>query len=130
MHSAFFFRFRTAFDGRRSTQAWLHNLAPFQVFVDTSVIQDKTLTTGPLLRICNWVGHLSQGTKNNVKRGPEKNRNFEKSKNRKIEKIEKSKNRNFADRNFLFDYFSIFHCPEREGKGIAEILRKEYWNKD
>ena len=47
--------------------------------------------TGPLLRICNWVGHLSQGTKNNVKRGPEKNRNFEKSKNRKIEKIEKSK---------------------------------------
>ena len=69
-------------------------------------------------------------TKNNVKRGPEKNRNFEKSKNRKIEKIEKSKNRNFADRNFLFDYFSIFHCPEREGKGIAEILRKEYWNKD
>ena len=85
---------------------------------------------GPLLRICNWVGHLSQGTKNNVKRGPEKNRNFEKSKNRKIEKIEKSKNRNFADRNFLFDYFSIFHCPEREGKGIAEILRKEYWNKD
>ena len=40
----FFFRFRTAFDGRRSTQAWLHNLAPFQVFVDTSVIQDKTLT--------------------------------------------------------------------------------------
>ena len=77
-----------------------------------------------------WVGHLSQGTKNNVKRGPEKNRNFEKSKNRKIEKIEKSKNRNFADRNFLFDYFSIFHCPEREGKGIAEILRKEYWNKD
>ena len=86
--------------------------------------------TGPLLRICNWVGHLSQGTKNNVKRGPEKNRNFEKSKNRKIEKIEKSKNRNFADRNFLFDYFSIFHCPEREGKGIAEILRKEYWNKD
>ena len=44
MHSAFFFRFRTAFDGRRSTQAWLHNLAPFQVFVDTSVIQDKTLT--------------------------------------------------------------------------------------
>ena len=87
-------------------------------------------STGPLLRICNWVGHLSQGTKNNVKRGPEKNRNFEKSKNRKIEKIEKSKNRNFADRNFLFDYFSIFHCPEREGKGIAEILRKEYWNKD
>ena len=48
-------------------------------------------STGPLLRICNWVGHLSQGTKNNVKRGPEKNRNFEKSKNRKIEKIEKSK---------------------------------------
>ena len=48
-------------------------------------------TSGPLLRICNWVGHLSQGTKNNVKRGPEKNRNFEKSKNRKIEKIEKSK---------------------------------------
>ena len=88
------------------------------------------LDSGPLLRICNWVGHLSQGTKNNVKRGPEKNRNFEKSKNRKIEKIEKSKNRNFADRNFLFDYFSIFHCPEREGKGIAEILRKEYWNKD
>ena len=89
-----------------------------------------TPASGPLLRICNWVGHLSQGTKNNVKRGPEKNRNFEKSKNRKIEKIEKSKNRNFADRNFLFDYFSIFHCPEREGKGIAEILRKEYWNKD
>ena len=24
-------RFRTAFDGRRSTQAWLQNLAPFQV---------------------------------------------------------------------------------------------------
>jgi hypothetical protein len=44
VHSAFFFHFRTAFDGRRSTQAWLHNLAPFQVFVDTSVIQDKTLT--------------------------------------------------------------------------------------
>ena len=43
---------------------------------------------GPLLRICNWVGHLSQGTKNNVKRGPEKNRNFEKSKNRKNRKIE------------------------------------------
>ena len=91
---------------------------------------NKQCEPGPLLRICNWVGHLSQGTKNNVKRGPEKNRNFEKSKNRKIEKIEKSKNRNFADRNFLFDYFSIFHCPEREGKGIAEILRKEYWNKD
>ena len=91
---------------------------------------DRVCLAGPLLRICNWVGHLSQGTKNNVKRGPEKNRNFEKSKNRKIEKIEKSKNRNFADRNFLFDYFSIFHCPEREGKGIAEILRKEYWNKD
>ena len=44
--------------------------------------------SGPLLRICNWVGHLSQGTKNNVKRGPEKNRNFEKSKNRKNRKIE------------------------------------------
>jgi hypothetical protein len=42
-----FSRFRTAFDGRRSTQAWLQNLAPFQVFVNTSVfqdIQDKTLT--------------------------------------------------------------------------------------
>jgi hypothetical protein len=26
-----FSRFRTAFDGRRSTQAWLQNLAPFQV---------------------------------------------------------------------------------------------------
>ena len=49
------------------------------------------IKTGPLLRICNWVGHLSQGTKNNVKRGPEKNRNFEKSKNRKNRKIEKSK---------------------------------------
>ena len=36
--------FRTAFDGRRSTQAWLQNLAPFQVFINTSVIQDKTLT--------------------------------------------------------------------------------------
>ena len=96
----------------------------------TTPKNDTFAISGPLLRICNWVGHLSQGTKNNVKRGPEKNRNFEKSKNRKIEKIEKSKNRNFADRNFLFDYFSIFHCPEREGKGIAEILRKEYWNKD
>ena len=33
-------------DGRRSTQAWLQNLAPFQVFINTSVIQDiqdKTL---------------------------------------------------------------------------------------
>ena len=30
--------------GRRSTQAWLQNLAPFQVFINTSVIQDKTLT--------------------------------------------------------------------------------------
>ena len=49
---------------------------------------DDFKTTGPLLRICNWVGHLSQGTKNNVKRGPEKNRNFEKSKNRKNRKIE------------------------------------------
>jgi hypothetical protein len=42
-----FSRFRTAFDGRRSTQAWLQNLAPFQVFINTSVIQDiedKTLT--------------------------------------------------------------------------------------
>jgi hypothetical protein len=39
-----FSRFRTAFDGRRSTQAWLQNLAPFQVFMNTSVIQDKTLT--------------------------------------------------------------------------------------
>ena len=30
---------------RRSTQAWLQNLAPFQVFINTqSVIQDKTLT--------------------------------------------------------------------------------------
>jgi hypothetical protein len=38
-----FSRFRTAFDGRRSTQAWLQNLAPFQVFINTSVIQDKTL---------------------------------------------------------------------------------------
>jgi hypothetical protein len=37
-----FSRFRTAFDGRRSTQAWLQNLAPFQVFINTSVIQDKT----------------------------------------------------------------------------------------
>jgi hypothetical protein len=27
----FFFRFRTAFDGRRSTQGWLQNLALFQV---------------------------------------------------------------------------------------------------
>jgi hypothetical protein len=44
VHSAFFSRFRTAFDGRRSTQAWLQNLAPFQVFINTSVIQDKTLT--------------------------------------------------------------------------------------
>ena len=33
----------------------------------------KSSKPGPLLRICNWVGHLSQGTKNNVKRGPEKN---------------------------------------------------------
>jgi hypothetical protein len=32
-----FSRSRTAFDGRRSTQA-------FQVFINTSVIQDKTLT--------------------------------------------------------------------------------------
>ena len=32
------------FDGRRSSQAWLQNLAPFQVFINTSVIQDKTLT--------------------------------------------------------------------------------------
>ena len=39
-----FSRFRTAFDCRRSTQAWLQNLAPFQVFINTSVIQDKTLT--------------------------------------------------------------------------------------
>jgi hypothetical protein len=39
-----FSRFQTAFDGRRSTQAWLQNLAPFQVFINTSVIQDKTLT--------------------------------------------------------------------------------------
>jgi hypothetical protein len=42
-----FSRFRTAFDGRRSSQAWLQNLAPFQVFINTSVIQDiqdKTLT--------------------------------------------------------------------------------------
>ena len=39
-----FSRFRTAFDGRRSTQAWLQNFAPFQVFINTSVIQDKTLT--------------------------------------------------------------------------------------
>ena len=39
-----FSRFRTAFDGRRSTQVWLQNLAPFQVFINTSVIQDKTLT--------------------------------------------------------------------------------------
>jgi hypothetical protein len=39
-----FSRFRTAFDSRRSTQAWLQNLAPFQVFINTSVIQDKTLT--------------------------------------------------------------------------------------
>jgi hypothetical protein len=39
-----FSRFRTAFDGRRSTQAWLQNLAPFQVFINTSVIQDKILT--------------------------------------------------------------------------------------
>ena len=39
-----FSRFRTAFDVRRSTQAWLQNLAPFQVFINTSVIQDKTLT--------------------------------------------------------------------------------------
>ena len=54
-------------------------------------IREVLAKPGPLLRICNWVGHLSQGTKNNVKRGPEKNRNFEKSKNRKIEKIEKSK---------------------------------------
>jgi hypothetical protein len=29
---------------RHSTQAWLQNLAPFQVFINTSVIQDKTLT--------------------------------------------------------------------------------------
>jgi hypothetical protein len=29
---------------RRSTQAWLQKLAPFQVFINTSVIQDKTLT--------------------------------------------------------------------------------------
>jgi hypothetical protein len=29
---------------RRSTQAWLQNLAPFEVFINTSVIQDKTLT--------------------------------------------------------------------------------------
>jgi hypothetical protein len=28
----------------RSTQAWLQNLAPFQVFNNTSVIQDKILT--------------------------------------------------------------------------------------
>jgi hypothetical protein len=39
-----FSRFRTAFDGQRSTQAWLQNLAPFQVFSNTSVIQDKILT--------------------------------------------------------------------------------------
>ena len=39
-----FSRFRTAFDGRRSTQAWLQNLAHFQVFINTSFIQDKTLT--------------------------------------------------------------------------------------
>jgi hypothetical protein len=39
-----FSRFRTAFDCRRSTQAWLQNLAPFQVSINTSVIQDKTLT--------------------------------------------------------------------------------------
>ena len=39
-----FSRFRMAFDGRRSTQAWLQNLAPFQDFINTSVIQDKTLT--------------------------------------------------------------------------------------
>jgi hypothetical protein len=37
-------RFRTAFDVRRSSQAWLQKLAPFQVFINTSVIQDKTLT--------------------------------------------------------------------------------------
>ena len=30
-----FSRFRMAFDGRRSTQAWLQNLAPFQVFINT-----------------------------------------------------------------------------------------------
>jgi hypothetical protein len=41
---ALFSRFRTAFDGRRSTQAWLQNLTPFQVFINTSIIQDKTLT--------------------------------------------------------------------------------------
>jgi hypothetical protein len=38
---------RSTFDVRRSTQAWLQNLAPFQVFINTSVIQDiqdKTLT--------------------------------------------------------------------------------------
>jgi hypothetical protein len=29
---------------RCSTQAWLQNLTPFQVFINTSVIQDKTLT--------------------------------------------------------------------------------------
>ena len=39
-----FSRFRTAFNGRRSTQAWLQNVAPFQVFIITSVIQDKKLT--------------------------------------------------------------------------------------
>ena len=40
-----FSRFRTALDGRRSTQAWLQNLAPFQVFINTSVIQDIQDTT-------------------------------------------------------------------------------------
>ena len=107
-----------------------HFLRPYS----RSVVSTEGLSAaGPLLRICNWVGHLSQGTKNNVKRGPEKNRNFEKSKNRKIEKIEKSKkskNRKIEILQIEISYLTIFHCPEREGKGIAEILRKEYWNKD
>jgi hypothetical protein len=42
-----FSRFRTAFDGRRSTQAWLQNVAPFQVFINTSVIQDHSRTQSP-----------------------------------------------------------------------------------
>ena len=54
-----FSRFRTAFDGRRSTQAWLQNLAPFQVFINTSVIQDKTLTQPRPRPLLGWLWQVS-----------------------------------------------------------------------
>ena len=54
---------------------WANRLKALRYSIQYTVysIQYTVYSTGPLLRICNWVGHLSQGTKNNVKRGPEKN---------------------------------------------------------